>query len=221
MLRMIRLVVSQETEQGRRWAESRIKALTGGDPVSARFMRQDFFTYTPRFKLLIAGNHKPALRNVDEAIRRRLHLLPFTVTIPRERRDPDLTAKLEAELPGITRWIIEGARRYAEQRLAPPAIVTAATDEYFQDEDLFQQWLEDACERAPGAWEKPTPLYRSWSAYAEAAGERAGSQKAFGARLRTAGFEPGNSRGSDMRGRHWCGLKLRPSPEPEPPEAAW
>ncbi len=81
-LRGARLVTAIETEEGRRWAESRIKTLTGGDRVSARFMRQDFFEFTPQFKLVIAGNHKPSLRSVDEAIRRRFHLIPFAVTIP-------------------------------------------------------------------------------------------------------------------------------------------
>src|SRR5262249_42358551 len=77
-----RLVTATETEEGRRWAESRIKALTGGDRIKARFMRQDFFEYIPQFTLIIMGNHKPGLRSVDEAIRRRFHLIPFTVTIP-------------------------------------------------------------------------------------------------------------------------------------------
>ena len=81
-LRGARLVRAVETEEGRRWAESKIKALTGGDKISARFMRQDFFEFTPQFKLLIAGNHKPGLRSVDEAIRRRL--LPH----PLHRHDP-------------------------------------------------------------------------------------------------------------------------------------
>jgi putative DNA primase/helicase len=85
-LRGARLVSASETEEGRRWAESRIKQLTGGDTVAARFMRQDFFEYRPAFKLIIAGNHKPSLRSVDEAIRRRFHLIPFAVTIPPEER---------------------------------------------------------------------------------------------------------------------------------------
>ena len=80
-LRGARLVTSVETEEGRRWAESRIKSLTGGDKISARFMRQDFFEYLPQFKLIVAGNHKPGLRSVDEAIKRRFHLIPFAVTI--------------------------------------------------------------------------------------------------------------------------------------------
>jgi putative DNA primase/helicase len=106
-LRGARLVTAVETEEGRRWDESKIKALTGGDTVSARFMRRDFFQYTPQFKLLIAGNHKPGLRLVDEAIRRRFNLIPFTVTIPSEERDPDLSEKLKAELPGILAWMID------------------------------------------------------------------------------------------------------------------
>lgn len=81
---------SVETEQGRRWNESKIKTLTGGDKVSARFMRQDFFEYIPQFKLLIAGNHKPSIRNLDEAMRRRLQLIPFTITVPPDRRDKQL-----------------------------------------------------------------------------------------------------------------------------------
>jgi putative DNA primase/helicase len=101
MLRGARLVVASETQAGRHWNESRIKALSGGDPISARFMRGDFFTFVPRFKLVILGNHKPALRNVDEAIRRRLHLVPFTVQITPEERDPNLAEKLKAEWPGI------------------------------------------------------------------------------------------------------------------------
>jgi putative DNA primase/helicase len=87
-LRGARLVCVQETERGRRWAEAKVKAMTGGDPITARFMRQDFFSFTPQFKLVISGNHKPALRGVNEAIRRRIHLVPFTVTIPPEERDP-------------------------------------------------------------------------------------------------------------------------------------
>lgn len=103
-----RLVTAQETEEGHRWAGSKIKALTGGDTVTARFMRQDFFSYMPQFKLMIAGNHKPSLRNVDEAIKRRFNLVPFAVTIPENERDPELQEKLKAEWPGILQWAIEG-----------------------------------------------------------------------------------------------------------------
>ena len=100
MLRGARLVVAIETEEGRRWSEAKLKALTGGDKITARFMRQDFFEFTPKFKLMVAGNHKPSLRSVDEAIRRRLHLIPFTVTIPPEDRDEHLADTLKNEWGG-------------------------------------------------------------------------------------------------------------------------
>src|SRR5205823_6120201 len=100
-LRGARLVAAQEVERGRHWAEAKIKALTGGDRVSARFMRQDFFEFAPQFKLVLAGNHKAVLRTVDEAIRRRINLIPITVTIPPAERDKDLSEKLKAEWPGI------------------------------------------------------------------------------------------------------------------------
>ena len=137
-----------ETEEGRRWAESRIKALTGGDPIAARFMRQDFFEFTPQFKLIIAGNHKPGLRSVDEAIRRRFNLIPFTVTIPPEERDDTLGEKLQAELPGILAWMIEGCTIWQKQGLNPPRVVTDATAAYLESEDAIAAWIEDCCERA-------------------------------------------------------------------------
>ena len=103
-LRGARFVAAIETEQGRRWAESKVKDLTGGDKISARFMRQDFFEFFPQFKLVVAGNHKPAIRNIDEAMKRRLHLIPFTITVPPERRDKHLQQKLLAERDGILAW---------------------------------------------------------------------------------------------------------------------
>ena len=119
-LRGARLVTATETEEGRRWAESGIKQLTGGDTVAARFMRQDFFEYRPAFKLIIAGNHKPSLRSVDEAIRRQFHLIPFAVTIPPEERDADLAEKLKAEWPGILAWLVEGCLEWQTEGLRPP-----------------------------------------------------------------------------------------------------
>ena len=153
-LRGARLVSAVETEEGRRWAESKIKALTGGDKISARFMRQDFFEFTPQFKLLIAGNHKPGLRSVDEAIRRRFYLLPFTVTIPAEERDPGLLEKLRTEWPGILHWMIEGCLQWQRDGLAPPAIVTAATAAYLEAEDAIAAWIADCCEIDPNHWER-------------------------------------------------------------------
>src|SRR4029078_595657 len=153
-LRGARLVTATETEEGRRWAESRLKTLTGGDKIAARFMRQDFFEYTPQFKLIIAGNHKPGLRSVDEAIRRRFNLIPFSVTIPPSERDEMLPDKLKAELPGILAWMIDGCTRWLEGGLSAPEIVPAATNAYLEEEDAVSAWIEDCGDRDPIHWEK-------------------------------------------------------------------
>ena len=158
-LRGARLVTATETEEGRRWAESRIKQLTGGDMVAARFMRQDFFEYRPQFKLIIAGNHKPSLRSVDEAIRRRFHLIPFAVTIPAEERDSGLTEKLKAEWPGILAWLIDGCLEWQAKGLCPPKAVLEATEAYLSAEDAIASWIDDKCEVDAKAWTSSSDLF--------------------------------------------------------------
>jgi putative DNA primase/helicase len=204
-LRGARMVTAIETEEGRRWAESRIKTLTGGDKIAARFMRQDFFEYTPQFKLIIAGNHKPGLRSVDEAMRRRFNLIPFTVTIPVEERDETLSDKLKAELPGILAWMIEGCTDWLERGLAPPKIVTEATAAYLESEDAISAWLEDCATRDANAFAKNSELFASWSEWAGKSGEYVGSQKRFSQNLETRGFAPQRHR---QLGRGFHGIRL-------------
>lgn len=206
MLQGARLVVAQETEQGKRWAQSRIKALTGGDPVTARYMRQDFFTYTPKFKLLIAGNTKPKLDTVDEAMRRRFHVIPFTVQIPLEDRDPMLSETLKAEWPGILSWAIEGALQYQDIGLAPPTIVAEATKNYLESQNVFAEWLNSECERGSGFWENPTALFNSWKRFAESALEHIGRQREFTERMEAAGYKQQRDK---ARGRYWPSLKVK------------
>jgi putative DNA primase/helicase len=208
-LRGARLVTAVETQEGRRWDETKIKTLTGGDAISARFMRQDFFDFIPQFKLLIAGNHKPSLRSVDEAIRRRFNLIPFTVTIPPEERDPELADKLKLELPGILAWMIEGCRAWYEQGLAPPQIVTEATAAYLESEDAIAAWMDECCRRDPNAFTTSTQLFVSWNGWASKNGEFAGSQKRLGSTLQNKGFQPHRTTG----GRGFLGLRIRPDYE--------
>jgi putative DNA primase/helicase len=205
-LRGARLVTAIETEEGRRWAESRIRTLTGGDPISARFMRQDFFEYVPQFKLVFAGNHKPSLRSVDEAIRRRFNLIPFTVTIPPEQRDKELGDKLQKELPGILARMIAGCRSWQKRGLDPPKVVTDATAAYLENEDAIAAWIEDCCEREPQAFAARDTLFRSWTEWAGLNGEHAGSNKRFIAILEARGFHPHKQVGQ----RRFMGLKLKP-----------
>jgi putative DNA primase/helicase len=214
-LRGARFVGATETEQGRRWNESKIKEITGGDRVSARFMRQDFFTYLPQFKLLIAGNHKPAIRNIDEAMRRRLHLVPFTITVPPEKRDKDLQNKLLAERNAIFEWGVQGCLAWQREGLALPESVVSATKEYFEAEDALGRWLEERCLRVPSAKSLTTELFTDWKQWAEAAGEFVGPQRRFSDLLLTRGLEKWrNSVG--LRGYQGVGLKEQTRPSYTP-----
>lgn len=188
-LRGARFVSSIETEQGRRWAESKLKALTGGDKISARFMRQDFFEYLPQFKLLTAGNHKPSIRNVDEAMKRRLHLIPFTVTIPSDKRDKQLTEKLLAERDGIMTWAVEGCLAWQRQGLQPPQLVLDATEEYFEEEDAVGEFVEEECQVSSLAREGISAIYQRWRERAEKRGEHVGTSRWLVQQLLIRGFE--------------------------------
>src|SRR5262245_25514357 len=179
-LRGARLVVAQETQKGRRWDETKIKALTGGDKITARFMRQDFFDFDPTFKLFIAGNHKPRLHTIDEAMRRRLFLVPFTVQIPPTERDPNLLHKLEPEHPAILRWCVNGCLEWQRVGLAPPTIVQDATAAYFADQDTLQQWIEECTgDSGPAAFTRSAELFASWKSWCEERNWQTGSAMAL------------------------------------------
>ena len=204
-LRGARLVTATETTEGRRWDEAKIKMLTGGDTIAARFMRQDFFEFEPHFKLVISGNHKPALRSVDEAIRRRIHLIPFTVTIPPKERDPDLFDKLKVEWPGILAWAVRGCAEWRRQGLNPPKAVRTATDDYLAGEDAFAIWTEECCEADSTWFETTGDIFASWKAWAERTGEHVGTRKAFGQRLEERGLDPHRR----DHGRGFLGLRVQ------------
>ena len=208
MLRGARLVVASETQAGRHWNEARIKALTGGDRIPARFMRGDFFQFIPQFKLMISGNHKPSLRNVDEAIRRRLHLIPFKVTIPPNERDPELPDKLRDEWPGIMHWAVAGCLEWRRIGLCPPETVQRATADYLLSEDDVMEWIAECCEEEATAETKSSVLYNSWKLWAERAGRKggAGSQKAFSQALEDKSYTKRKTRTGAM----FQGLRVRP-----------
>jgi putative DNA primase/helicase len=211
MLHGPRMVMTTETEEGRAWAEARIKALTGGDPITARFMRQDFFTFTPAFKLTISGNHKPALRNVDDAARRRFNVVPFLhkPTVP----DKELPEKLKAEWPGILRWLIEGCLAWQEGGLQRPKAVLDATAEYFAEQDVLAQWLEECCEQGKDFGDTNASLFASWRGFAQGRGEEARSVKWLGTMIERLGFR--REKDCDLfRGRGFAGLRVKPEAVP-------
>ena len=206
-LRGARFVTAIETEQGRRWAESKVKAITGGDMVSARFMRQDFFSYLPQFKPVIVGNHKPSIRNIDEAMRRRLHLIPFTVTIPPDRRDGQLTDKLLAERDGILAWALEGCLAWQREGLKPPKVVVDATDEYFDEEDAVGEFIEEECQRHPQVRVSVADVFQRWQEWANRRGEHIGTSRWLMQQLCNRRFERTRLHGG-VKGV--AGLSLKP-----------
>jgi len=206
MLRGSRLVTCAETSEGRAWAETRIKQMTGGDPISARFMRRDFFTYQPTFQLLIVGNHKPRLRNINDAMRRRLAIIPF-VHAP-SNPDHALGEKLRAEWPGILRWMIEGCLIWQAEGIKLPDIVMETTKEYFLEQDLLGQWIEEWLEKTSRAESKMlgTKLYESFVYFAQQAGEhKPGDIKWFHEQMEQHGFVRTKSHGE----RVYRGVKFK------------
>lgn len=215
-LRGARFVAAIETEQGRRWAESKVKNLTGGDKIAARFMRQDFFEFFPQFKLFVAGNHKPAIRNIDEAMKRRLHLIPFTITVPPEKRDKHLQQKLLAERDGILAWAVQGCLEWQRiGRLDPPKQVLDATEEYFEAEDALGRWLEERCVIEANAKSLTAELFSDWKQWADSAGEFIGSQKRFSDLLLSRGIEKWRNT-TGLRGFRGLGLKHPQAPSYTP-----
>jgi putative DNA primase/helicase len=206
-LRGVRLALAQETQKGRRWDEAKIKNLTGADPLTGRFMRGDFFDFNPSHKLMVSGNHKPSLRNVDEAIRRRLLLVPFTVTIPERERDKELGEKLKAEWPAILRWMIDGCLIWRDHGLLVPDAIRKASDAYFADQDLVEQWLDECTARDPQAFTTTGSLFASWKVWSEARNQYVGSAREFSATLEDRGFVPDRKN----YGRGFQGLILKTS----------
>jgi putative DNA primase/helicase len=203
-LRGARLVTATETDGDRNWAESRIKVLTGGDKIAARYMRGDFFEFIPSFKLIFAGNHVPHLRSVDEAMCRRIHLLPFLVTLPADERDKQLLEKLKAESPGILLWMIQGCLEWQTTGLRPAEVVETATKTYLDAEDAIASWIDECCRRDAQAWESRAALFASWSEWAIKAGEPAGSSKDLVRNLAARGYPEKRKHA----GRGFYGLKI-------------
>ena len=205
-----RLVTATETEAGRHWAESRIKQLTGGDPITAHFMHKNDFEYIPKLKLFFSGNHKPRLRSIGVAMRRRVNMIPFVVTIPPDERDPQLAKKLKAEWPGILQWMIDGCLDWQERGLAPPEAVTKATEAYFAGEDGYADWIADRCDVMAGWWSRSPELFASWKDYAEKAGLHAGDTKRFREEMERLGYPLKHTK----TGNCYAGLRIRQDPPP-------
>ena len=178
-----RLAVSNELEEGAFWAEARIKELTGDETLTARFMRQDNFTFFMTHKHLIAGNHKPRLKGGDPAMARRMVLLPFEQKFEGDAKDAKLPEKLKAEAPGILAWAVQGAMKWHADGLAIPNRVEEASRDYMADHDDIGMWMEECCERSSYARARSSELYASFRRWKQSRGEHEPSQTVWGEKM--------------------------------------
>jgi putative DNA primase/helicase len=207
-LKGLRFVFASETEEGQKLAVAFIKDITGGDTVAARFMRAEWFDFTPEFKLWLATNHRPVIRDSNKAIWNRIRLIPFLVTIPKADQDPELPRKLLKELPGILAWSVRGCLAWQEQGLNSPEPVRQATDDYRTEMDLLADFLEERCIRTPKARAATGDLYRSFAEWCATFGEKIISHKAFAKELELRGLKKGRTGTT----RFWEGLGLIGAP---------
>lgn len=194
-LRGARLVSSSELGKDRRLNEELVKRATGRDPMTARFLHAEFFDFLPQFKLFMATNYLPKIDSVDKSMWRRIHQIPFTVTIPDEEKDPYLGDKLRAELPGIFAWAVRGCLRWQEGGLKPPSAVREATEAYRSDMDVVGRFIDDRCILGKDYRVKASELYKAYLSWCNDNNERTETQTAFGRYLNSRGFEQYKSAG--------------------------
>jgi putative DNA primase/helicase len=204
-LRGVRAALMNETSQGSRFDEAKLKDLTGGDTLTARFLHQEFFDFRPTHRIVIRGNHKPAINGTDEGIWRRLRLVPFTVTIPEDERDHHLLSKLEAELPGILNWALQGCREWQAEGLKPPPIIADAVRAYREESDTLGRFIAECCEVRKLGQVKSSVLFKRYQEYAESAGERWVASKDLPHEMQRRGFEWKRTNQSSM----YQGIELR------------
>jgi putative DNA primase/helicase len=201
-LRGHRLAITDETEHGKAWNEAKVKVLTGGDILCGRALYQNLFDFHPTHKLIVAGNLKPSFRIVDDAIRRRLHLIPFEVMI--ERPDKKFRTRLRPEWSGIFNWAVQGCLEWGRQGLNPPERILERSQEYLNEEDSLNEWLFDCC--VGEGQSTVRALYASWRSWSLERGEEPGSLKSFSLRLATAA-KVSKIRTAESRG--FAGISLK------------
>jgi len=198
-----RLVTVIETEADRRLAEARVKSVTGGDLVTARFLYGEFFSYRPQFKIWMAMNHLPVIKGTERGIWRRLKLIPFTQSFE-GREDMQLDATLRAELPGILNWALVGLREWQAHGLGHAKAIDSATQKYQEDSDQVGRWLTDCTISGPRCSVPAAAAYKSYTGWCETNGERAFTQTLWGRRLSDLGF----TRERGRKAWTWNGMGL-------------
>jgi putative DNA primase/helicase len=189
-----RLAVCMETAQGRHLDAPVVKQLTGGDTITARYMRRDFFSFIPSHTILMITNHKPVVNGSDEALWRRLIVVPFEQVF-RQNADPGLREELAAEPDAVLSWMIEGWTEYQENGLCIPAEVRAATDAYKADSDAVGRFIDEKVYETTLGTEGASDVFRAWQQWCTANGEEPGTQKSFSTELSARGYRKTKSDG--------------------------
>lgn len=205
MLDGARLVSINELPGGMHLDEQVVKQLAGREPISARFLHREFFTYEPRFTPWVRTNHKPIVKGDDDGIWRRLVILPFRRTFAPHERDPHLEEKLLKERDGILTWMVLGAQRYLQGGLRLSPTMKREQAQYRKESDMLGEFLADCTQTATGARVEQKALYASWRHWCDQNGVQTGSKKTFTQRLSERGFLPKDSNCK----RYYQGLHLR------------
>lgn len=197
-LQGVRLVVASEVNQNSRFDEAKLKELTGGDTLTARFMRQDFFTFQPTHHLWLMANHKPQVKAGGDSFWRRLRLIPFQYRVPDNKKIENLSGLLISEEgPGILAWIVQGAVDVFKNGLREPESVLAETRTYAAEEDQLGRFLEDCCHVGGGHLVRVESrlLRTAYEQWCQAEGEPVLPSSPLGRELRLRGIEPAKSNG--------------------------
>ena len=200
-LRGKRFVLCSEPPEGAKWDDGRIRSLTGDATITARSMRQDFTTFRATHKLTVMGNHKPQLRSVDDAIRRRMQLVDFAYKIQDAEKDPMFLENMRAEWPRILTWAIQGCLEWQDTGLPKPDALVQATAQYLEDQDEFNQFLSECCDREPAKFDLVSVIWKRYQTWCEKESARPMQRKSFkSALLGLAGVERKGSAGDSVSG---------------------
>ena len=183
-----RLVSATEGSIDQRLAEGVVKSLTGGDKISARFLHQEFFDFTPTFVIWVSTNHLPVIRGTDKGMWRRIRLLPYTVEIPLQEQDKNLKDKLTEERSGILNWLIEGAEMYFAAGLPSPTAVEDATEDYRSNQDALSEFLADNFKDKPGGFVSRKSAWHVYKLWCEENDEHAWKRGTLNAALAERGW---------------------------------
>ena len=211
-LKGARLAFCNETGEGRLLDSNAVKLLTGFDTLSARPLYGSPVSFTPSHSLIMTGNHRPIIRETGEALWRRMLLIAWSVTIPAGERDPDLQAKMRAEGPGILNWALAGFADYRKtNRLAVPASVRSATDDYRTEQDIVGEWIDERLTRAVDVRMPTITAYAEYRFWCQENGHKPMAKNSLTRKLAEKGIDRDKSR------VHYLGVQLRSPAEMQTP----